>query len=120
MVKKQAVINKMDTGPMGVSISSINYWEELREIMTWSQHNVFSTLHICWGALGGLYHHFGIPKYPLDNKLSEIFEHSISEKNVKLLRGFDDILTVKFEQFWNIAILKANLKNGGYSDTLYV
>lgn len=73
-----------------LNFSEVDYWEELKEIMNWSRHNVFSTLHICWGAQAGLFHHYNIPKYPLDNKLSGIFEHTISHKNVKLLRGFDD------------------------------
>ena len=28
----------------------VNYWDELKEIMEWSLHNVYSTFHICWGA----------------------------------------------------------------------
>ena len=28
----------------------VNYWGELCEIMKWSKTNVYSTLHICWGA----------------------------------------------------------------------
>jgi len=68
----------------------VNYWEELKRIMDWSVHNVTSTLHICWGAQAGLYHHFGIPKYPLPEKMFGIFRHTINKKYVKLMRGFDD------------------------------
>ena len=32
----------------------VDYWEELCAIMKWSLTNVFSTLHICWGAQAGL------------------------------------------------------------------
>ena len=39
------------------------YWTELKEIMEWSKSNVFSTVHICWGAQAGLYYHYNIPKY---------------------------------------------------------
>jgi homoserine O-succinyltransferase len=66
------------------------YWKELQEIMDWSRHNVFSTLHICVGAQAGLYHHFGVPKYPLDAKMFGVFPHTVNKKNVPLLRGFDD------------------------------
>lgn len=72
----------------------VNYWEELKEIMDWSLHNVFSTLHICWGAQAGLYHHYGIPKYPLPAKMFGVFPHTINKKNVKLFRGFDDVFYV--------------------------
>ena len=72
----------------------VDYWDELEEIMDWSLHNVFSTLYLCWGAQAGLYHHYGIPKYPLKEKMFGVFPHSVNRKNVKLLRGFDDVFYV--------------------------
>jgi len=68
----------------------VDYWNELCEIMTWSRKNVYSTMHICWGAQAGLYYHFGIPKYPLEQKLSGIFHHHVLESRHPLVRGFDD------------------------------
>jgi homoserine O-succinyltransferase len=68
----------------------VNYWKELQEIMDWSVHNVTSTLHICWGAQAGLYHHYGINKHRLEGKIFGVFTHTIEKQNVKLLRGFDD------------------------------
>ncbi len=68
----------------------VNYWDELKEIMDWSLHNVYSTFHICWGAQAGLYHHYGVGKYPIEEKLSGVFEHSVVRHNVMLLRGFDE------------------------------
>ena len=46
-----------------LAYEDVDYWEELCEIMEWSKRNVYSTLHICWGAQAGLYYHFGINKY---------------------------------------------------------
>ena len=46
----------------------VEYWDELVEIMDWSRAHVHSTLHICWGAQAGLYHHYGIPKYQLPTR----------------------------------------------------
>ncbi len=69
---------------------AVNYWGELKEIMDWSLHNVYSTFHICWGAQAGLYHHYGIDKYPMDEKLSGIYEHRVTKQNVMLMRGFDE------------------------------
>ena len=43
----------------------VQYWDELTKIMDWSNTNVTSTLHICWGAQAGLYYHYGIHKYML-------------------------------------------------------
>lgn len=72
----------------------VNYWEELTRIMDWSLTNVYSTLHICWGAQAGLYYHYGIPKYDIPNKMFGVFSHTKCKEHVKLLRGFDDIFYV--------------------------
>ena len=72
----------------------VEYWDELCEIMEWSKTHVHSTLHICWGAQAGLYYHYGIKKYPLDNKLFGIFPHKTDYKKSILFRGFDDVFMV--------------------------
>ena len=68
----------------------VDYWDELCNIMDWARTNVFSTLYICWGAQAGLYHRYGIQKYPLPHKMFGVFEHKVLLRNQKLLRGFDD------------------------------
>lgn len=73
-----------------MAFEDVDYWAELTEIMEWSKHNVTSTLHICWAAQAGLYYHYGIPKYPLPEKMFGVFTHKLNYKNEKLLRGFDD------------------------------
>lgn len=77
-----------------IDFEDVDYWEELCGIMDWSVTNVFSTLHICWGAQAGLYHHYSIPKYPLPSKISGIFENRITTKDDPLVRGFDDVFNM--------------------------
>lgn len=72
-----------------LEFEKVAYWKELCRIMDWSRENVFSTLHICWGAQAGLYHHYGVRKYPLDAKKFGIFEHTVAAPNSPLVRGFD-------------------------------
>ncbi|HDR4427122.1 homoserine O-acetyltransferase MetA [Bacillus thuringiensis] len=74
-----------------LSFEEVDYWEELKRIMEYSKANVTSTLHICWGAQAGLYHHYGVPKYPLKEKMFGVFEHEVREQHVKLLQGFDEL-----------------------------
>ncbi|MCC6146241.1 MAG: homoserine O-succinyltransferase [Anaerolineaceae bacterium] len=74
-----------------LEFEEVDYWPELTEIMDWGLENVFSLFYICWGAQAALYHQFGIPKYPLPAKQFGVFPHRVLEKNVKLLRGFDDV-----------------------------
>lgn len=72
-----------------LEFEKVAYWKELCRIMDWSRENVFSTLHICWGAQAGLYHHYGVKKYPLEAKKFGIFEHTVAAPNSPLMRGFD-------------------------------
>ncbi|HIX13624.1 MAG TPA: homoserine O-succinyltransferase [Candidatus Anaerofilum faecale] len=69
----------------------VDYWPELCRIMDFSKKNVWSTLHVCWGAQAGLYHHFGIRKQPLDEKMFGIFPHRVTRPSSPLVRGFDEI-----------------------------
>lgn len=73
---------------------SVEYWDELCEIMEWSKTHVHSTLHICWGAQAGLYYHYGIKKHDLNKKLFGVFEHKVDYKRSILFRGFDDVFFV--------------------------
>ncbi len=68
----------------------VDYWPELCQIMDWSTTHVHSTLHICWGAQAGLYHHYGIQKHDLSAKASGVFEHYLVKPQSPLVRGFDD------------------------------
>jgi len=77
-----------------LEFEDVEYWEELCEIMEWSKTNVTSTFHICWGALAGLYYHYGIKKYPLEKKLFGVFPHIVEYKKSILMRGFDDTFYV--------------------------
>lgn len=69
----------------------VDYWEELKEIMDWTKTHATSTMHICWGAQAGLYHHYGIDKVPLEKKLFGIFKHHVMARKTPLVRGFDDV-----------------------------
>lgn len=74
-----------------LEFEQVNYWEEMQEIFNWSRTHVTSTLYICWAAQAGLYHFYGIPKYPLPAKMFGIFPHTITtDKTLPIFRGFDD------------------------------
>ena len=73
-----------------LDFETVDYWEELCQIMEWSKTHVHSTLHICWGAQAGLYYHYGISKYALPQKLFGVFDHRVLKPSSPLFRGFDD------------------------------
>ncbi|MFA5467590.1 MAG: homoserine O-succinyltransferase [Sphaerochaetaceae bacterium] len=74
-----------------MEFEEVDYWQELCTIMEWAKDNVFATLFLCWGAQAGLYYHYGINKYPLEEKMFGIFPHRVCVANTPLLRGFDDV-----------------------------
>ena len=77
-----------------LDFEQVDYWKEITSIMEWAKTHVFSTIYICWAAQAGLYYHYGIPKYTLDQKMFGIFPHRAEVSNCQLLRGFDDIFYV--------------------------
>ena len=72
----------------------VTYWEEMKQILDWAEHHVTSTLYICWAAQAGLYHYYGIPKYPLKSKMFGVFPHEMSDERLPIFRGFDDLFYV--------------------------
>ncbi len=85
-----------------LDFEKVDYWEELCEIMDWTKTHVHSTLHICWGAQAGLYHHYGIKKYPLEKKLFGVFPHKADYAKSMLLRGFDGVFYVPHSRYTEV------------------
>ena len=68
----------------------VTYWDEVVKIFDWARTHVTSTLYICWAAQAGLYHYYGVPKYPLPKKMFGIFEQHTLQPQMPIFRGFDD------------------------------
>ncbi|TAJ14863.1 homoserine O-succinyltransferase [Marinilabiliaceae bacterium JC017] len=118
MIITGAPVEKLD-------FEQVTYWEELCEIMDWSYQQVTNTFHICWGAQAGLYHHYGLPKYELKEKLFGIFPHVVKNRQEPLMRGFDDIFyaphsrytevrTEDIEKIGNLMLLSDSSMAGAY------
>jgi homoserine O-succinyltransferase len=74
-----------------LAFEDVDYWPELCEVMDWSADHVFSTLHVCWGAQAGLYHHFGIKKHSLGEKMFGVFQHRVIDRRSPIMSGFDEV-----------------------------
>ena len=103
-VKKRQFDGMIITGaPVeNMAYEEVGYWNELTGIMEWSKDHVTSTLHLCWGAQAGLYYHYGIPKYPMKDKLSGIYVHKVLDKKVPLVRSFDDYFNCPHSRFTEV------------------
>ena len=83
-------------------VEEVEYWQELTEIMKWSETHVFSTFHICWGAQAGLYYHYGIQKVLLPKKLSGIYRQKVVHRKKMIMRGMDDYFMVPISRYTGI------------------
>lgn len=86
-----------------MEFEEVDYWDELVKIMDWANKNVTSTLFICWAAQAALYHHYGINKIPLKEKLFGIYSHSVHHRKVPLVRGFDDSFCIPHSRHTTVA-----------------
>ena len=73
-----------------LDFEDVSYWDEITIIFDWAHTHVTSTLYICWAAQAGLFHHYGVPKYPLEKKKFGIFRQTPLDKSLPIFRGFDD------------------------------
>ena len=86
-----------------LDFEEVDYWDELCEIMAWSQTHVHSTFHICWGAQAGIFFHYGVPKRELAQKRLGVFEHNVIKPNSPLMRGFDDTFMAPHSRYTEVS-----------------
>ena len=70
--------------------SDVTYWDELCEVMDWTQTNVHSTFGVCWGGMAMINYFHGVKKHILDHKAFGCFRHSVCDVASPYLRGFSD------------------------------
>jgi len=80
----------------------VTYWNEVKEILDWAKTNVQSSLFICWASMAALYHYYGVPKYPLDQKMFGVFHHTPSDPKLPIFRGFDDEFHVPHSRYTEV------------------
>lgn len=85
-----------------IPFEQVDYWNELCKIMDYAKKNVFCTLYICWGAMAGLYHLYGINKHVVRDKFSGIYYSKLLDSTEPLLRGFDDFFPVPTSRYTRI------------------
>ncbi|MBW4708801.1 homoserine O-succinyltransferase [Roseobacter sp. YSTF-M11] len=68
----------------------VTYWDELREVMDWTQTNVHSTFGVCWGGMAMINHFHGVRKHMLKAKAFGCFRHRNLAPSSPYLRGFSD------------------------------
>jgi homoserine O-succinyltransferase len=73
-----------------LDFAEVTYWDELTEVMDWTQTNVHSTFGVCWGGMAMIYHFHGVPKHILPAKAFGCFRQQNLAPASPYLRGFSD------------------------------
>ncbi|MDG1282547.1 MAG: homoserine O-succinyltransferase [Pseudorhodobacter sp.] len=73
-----------------LAFTDVTYWDELTEVMDWTQTNVQSTFGVCWGGMAMINHFHGVQKHLLPAKSFGCFRHRNLAPASPYLRGFSD------------------------------
>ncbi len=82
----------------------VTYWDEMKQILDWTQTNVHSTLNVCWGAMAAIYHFHGVPKHMLEEKAFGVYRHHNRKPSSVYLNGFSDNFEVPVSRWTEIRI----------------
>ena len=73
-----------------LDFEEVTYWDEMVEVINWTQTNVHSTFGVCWGGMAMINHFHGIQKHMLNKKAFGCFRHQNIAPSSPYLRGFSD------------------------------
>lgn len=73
-----------------LTFPDVTYWDEMCDVMDWTQSNVHSTLGVCWGGMAMINHFHGVDKHMLGAKAFGCFRHRNLAPASPYLRGFSD------------------------------
>ncbi len=73
-----------------LEFSDVTYWDELCEVMDWTQSNVHSTFGVCWGGMAMINYFHGVEKHLLNAKAFGCYRHKNLAPASPYLRGFSD------------------------------
>lgn len=85
-----------------LSFTDVSYWQEMTEVMNWTQTNVHSTCGVCWGGMAMIHYFHGIDKHMLDTKAFGCFRHKRLNESSPYLRGFSDDILVPVSRWTEV------------------
>lgn len=87
-----------------LDFEDVTYWDELTEVMDWTQTHVHSTFGVCWAGMAMLNYFHGVPKYLLEQKLFGAYRHANLQPNSPYLRGFSDDCVVPVSRWTEVRV----------------
>ena len=90
----------------------VTYWNELCQVMDWTQSHVQSTFGVCWGGMAMIYHFHGVQKHMLDAKAFGCFpQHNLAPTS-PFLRGFSDEFVIPVSRWTEMREAEVNAAPG--------
>ncbi|MGI3167829.1 homoserine O-succinyltransferase [Pseudooceanicola sp. C21-150M6] len=77
-----------------LEFEEVTYWDEMLEVMDWTQSHVHSTFGVCWGGMAMIHHFHRVPKIILPEKLFGCYPQKNLARPSPYLRGFSDVCVV--------------------------
>mgnify|MGYP000932754138 FL=1 len=74
-----------------LDFEQVDYWDEFKQILDWASAHVFSTMYLCWGAMGALNYRYNVRKENLPEKIFGVFPQYLQDEYCFLTNGFDEI-----------------------------
>jgi homoserine O-succinyltransferase len=90
----------------------VTYWDELTQVMDWTQTNVHSTFGVCWGGMAMINHFHGVDKHMLDRKAFGCFRHTNLAASSPFLRGFSDDCVVPVSRWTEMRAAEIDAADG--------
>ena len=95
-----------------LDFADVTYWNEMVEIINWTQTNVQSTLGVCWGGMAMINHFHGVQKHDLPHKAFGCFRHQNIEPSSPYLRGVSDDFVVPVSRWTEMKQAEINSADG--------
>lgn len=80
----------------------VTYWDELIQVLNWTQTHVHSTFGVCWGGMAMINHFHGVPKIGLPKKAFGCVRHRNLAPASPYLRGFSDDMVIPVSRWTEI------------------
>ncbi|MDB4196846.1 homoserine O-succinyltransferase [Ascidiaceihabitans sp.] len=95
-----------------LEFEDVDYWNELTEVMNWTQTNVHSTMGVCWGGMAMINHFHGVKKHMLDDKAFGCFRHNNLDSRSPYLQGFSDDCVIPTSRWTEMHQSEINASDG--------
>jgi homoserine O-succinyltransferase/O-acetyltransferase len=95
-----------------LAFGDVTYWDEMEEVMDWTQTNVHSTFGVCWGGMAMINHFHGVQKHMLPAKMFGCFRHINLAPQSPYLRGFSDDCVIPVSRWTEMRQDEIDTANG--------